>query len=748
MEEQREFESKSDVADNGPELVRYWLAQFEAANKCEKEWRKRAREAVERYNGEKNQAFNILRSNVTTLRPSMYNSAPIPDIRRRHGDQDPAAKMASQILERCVSLTFDDDAWDRAITLTVQDMLVPGRGVLWARFDPTIEQSTATESENVVNITPVDVVTGARVWFEHVKWDELRFSPVSEWDRCEWLRREHHMSLEQLIELIGDEEKANRVPRDLTIEGMPQPRVTDGAQPNLPDTATRARVWEVWDKTDRRVVHIAENFAEGPLRVESDPLGLVDFWPIPTPLYASIDGDSMVPVEDYRAYREQAIELDTITQRIASIVECIKYRGVYADVLNAMGSVMRAKDGEFVPIDNFASLAAQYGQGKLPSLDDYIWVAPIEEAARVLAQLYVAREQTKQIIYEITGISDVQRGASNPNETLGAQEIKLQFGSTKTADRQRRVQRLARNCTRIIAELLAEHVPVNVLAEMSGVDLVDPVYGDLSQPVAELLTSDQLRFFRIDIETDSTIADDVGAQHQQMAQFVQGLGQFIQSVGPAVQSGYMTVDVAIDLIAAFARRFKLGKQAEDALERWAQTAKESQQQQQDPMPEEIAPVGKSPEELAMEQSKLQAEMGLKQAELELKRQQATADVQLREREIALKEQQAGVDAAKSNQDIALKERAVLAQEYKDTNEIALKARQMDTQRMEQSRQDVVSAIPGLMDAIGQISVAVQASERAAETMEGISQTMQTLIDRVSQPRKVVRDGAGRIAGLE
>jgi hypothetical protein len=57
-------------------------------------------------------------------------------------------------------------------------------------------------------------------------------------------------------------------------------------------------------------------------------------------------------------------------------------------------------------------------------LEKAIWWMPIEQLAAVLQQLYLARDQAKATIYEITGISDILRGATNPNETLGAQQLK------------------------------------------------------------------------------------------------------------------------------------------------------------------------------------------------------------------------------------------------------------------------------------------------------------------------------------
>jgi hypothetical protein len=235
----------------------------------------------------------------------------------------------------------------------------------------------------------------------------------------------------------------------------------------------------------------------------------------------------------------------------------------------------------------------------------------------VLNQLYTAREQVKQTIYEITGISDILRGATNPNETLGAQQIKAQFGSGKLQERQKAVAKFARGLIRIRAEIVAEHYQPDTQAAQSSVpEAVLP-------QVQQLLQSDQMRGYRIDIETDSTTAADMQQAKQNIGEFVQGFGQFMQAVAPAVQSGAMPKDVAIDLLSSFQRAFNLGKGAEDALERWAQSSQpqpgQEGQQPQQPSPED--------QKAAMEAQAAQADMQAKAQKAQMDAQTAQAKAQ-------------------------------------------------------------------------------------------------------------------------
>src|SRR5512138_2873804 len=95
-----------------------------------------------------------------------------------------------------------------------------------------------------------------------------------------------------------------------------------------------------------------------------------------------------------------------------------------------------------------------------------------------------------------------------------------------------------------------------------------------------------MRSYRIDVETDSTIQGDTREAQQQAATFLQGTASFMQAVGPAVMGGLMPKNVAVDLFASISRRFRLGKQAEDALARMSHDA---QEQAKNPPPQQPSP---------------------------------------------------------------------------------------------------------------------------------------------------------------
>ena len=81
------IETLADYEKGGPGIVRRWIDELETAGKWQREWEEKSREIIARYEGAlgpgMSTSFNILHSNVETLRPNLLGAVPQPDIRRR-----------------------------------------------------------------------------------------------------------------------------------------------------------------------------------------------------------------------------------------------------------------------------------------------------------------------------------------------------------------------------------------------------------------------------------------------------------------------------------------------------------------------------------------------------------------------------------------------------------------------------------------------------------------------------------------
>ena len=214
----------------------------------------------------------------------------------------------------------------------------------------------------------------------------------------------------------------------------------------------------------------------------------------------------------------------------------------------------------------------------------------------VVQQLYIQRQQIKQVIYEITGIADIMRGSSQASETLGAQEIKNQWGTLRLKKSQKEVARFARDLLRIMAEVAVTKFAPETLLGMTGLPFPTAIQkqqmmmqaqlqaqqammmnpGTPPPPMPELppsieelqsmLQSDLLRSFRIDIETNSTVELEATQDKQEMAELMNAIAQFINGIAPAVEQGLIPFEVAKGMLLGIVRRYRFGADIEKGLE--------------------------------------------------------------------------------------------------------------------------------------------------------------------------------------
>ena len=555
-------------------IVRRWLAELDVAKRTEKAWRDEGKDVWSKYEAEKtaNSSFNILWSNTDTLAPAVFNSLPTPDVRRRFRDADPVGKQASEIIER--TLSYEQDQYDayKIAQDAVLDMLLPGRGVIRVRYIPLMDG---------------DKVLDELVPWEHVQWDEFARGPGKRWEDVQWVAFAHDMSRETAQETFG-QEMADKLEYG---DGENTDKLSEKQERELFQTT---RVWEIWDKPTRRALFIAPCYKEGPLKQEDDPLGLTGFFPMARPAYSIVQSRSLLPIPLYRLYKEQAKELNRVSTRINKIVDALKVRGAYAGSQTDLAAVIEAGDNQMIPVQNLSGMADMGG------LEKSIWIMPIDKLERVLVALYASRDQIKQTIYEITGISDIIRGSTSASETATAQKLKSEWGTMRLQKMQKEIQRLLRDTMRLQAEIYAQRYDQERFAAITGVQLPTQqqkmqaqammqqaahaaqmqgqpppppppqVQQMLAKPswedVIGLLRQDGLRQYRIDIETDSTVKDALQADMMGLAEVTEAIGQLMAGAAPAVQAGLLPVEVPKEVALAIARRARLGTAVEDALQ--------------------------------------------------------------------------------------------------------------------------------------------------------------------------------------
>jgi hypothetical protein len=592
-------ETESDFPAGQSGRVARWIDELAEAEKwLGQEWWERAERVERRYIDEQyaegvelGARFNVLWPNTEILRAAIYGQRPRPDVRRRGDKRDPVGRQGAMVIERGLEYQWDTQSphVDCEVDALLTDHMLAGAGLLrvrykpqWARrrapvmrqdgddgralfFGPELEE---IDAEDVIEdgddlYAEIEELQFERADVEHVHYRDYLFSPSKSARDLRWMAFRHYFTHDELVAAFGPA-KAARC--NLTVNDTTTATSRGSALDETPSFFAQALVWEIWDKSKRRVYFLSPGLEGEFLGDYDDAYQLRDFFPTPG-LWRSINRtDSMLPTPEYVLYQDQAAELDDITARISGLIEQIKVAGFYDAQLEELPDVMKATNA-LIPITNWAALVERGG------IDGAISWVPIEQAIKALTVLYEQRRVILDTIYQIIGLSDIVRGASDARETATAQQIKSQYGGLRLQPRQRALQGYLRDVMRIQAELIAEKFEPTTLMQMTGLELDDQVL--------MLLRMDSLRQFAIDVETDSTIAIDDQADKQQTIEFFGAMTQFAQGAAAAVQTGMIAPEAARALMLYGARRFKAGREVEDALELEGQP--QPQQEQPDPV---------------------------------------------------------------------------------------------------------------------------------------------------------------------
>ncbi len=514
-----------DGGDESRRLAKFWLDQINYVkdNSEQKRWVKRGETIVKRYRDERNRTdeegqrrYNALWSNIEILKPALYGKTPLPIAERRFKDPDPTGRSAAQILERALRNEIEICGFHDALNAAVTDYLLPGRGTVWVRYEPEIEEGISlppepqtdmrdTQGELPGRFTPpteqetqtttpggrtrprlinheevkqeIDddqaeeqgpeeeklAATGDRVIREStpvdfIEWCDFFTFPVRarNWTEVTGIAKLVYMSRDQAKRRFGPV-IGKVIPLDKDIRG-------DRTQNTSLQSADedKCKVYEIWSKTDKCVYWVAMGYDYLCDR-KDDPLQLEFFYPVPRPLFANPSNNTLIPVPDFIQYQDQAIQVDELTQRIAMLTKACKMAGVYNAAAKDIQRIFNESiENELIPVDDWAAFAEKGG------IEGNWSLMPIQVIKDVINELMQVKQQQIEEMDRLTGINDILRGTSDARETLGGVRLKSNNTGTRLTHRQNEVARFARDTVRIIADIMCQHFSPQSLIDASG----------------------------------------------------------------------------------------------------------------------------------------------------------------------------------------------------------------------------------------------------------------------------------------
>lgn len=661
IDEELEEENEKERKDKA--LWSRFVEDVKRYEKLTEQWYKVSDDIIKKYSNEGNQdqnvrlwdqqavTYNILWANVQTLLPALYSRLPKIVAERRWKDRDPIGRLSAITIQRAAqySVSIEKNRFDTVIQNVVLDRLLSGRGIAWVRYEPKFEK-VDDGAEN-----PTDRVVDEKAVTDWLYYKDFGHTAGRSWTDVTAVWKRAFMSREDVTERFG-----KKVAKKLQYADIPDDIKQEVQESELRNSFRKAIIYERWDKERNKCYWFSEGLPDEFLEVSEPICHFEDFFPCPAPLYATLTSKNLVPIPDYKLYKQLADDLDYLVKRISSLTEVVRLVGCHdASINDLMIRLRDLDDGDSIPIKQWAAWAERSGfKGVMQ------WF-PLEEVAQTINLLSQRKDALVQQIYEITGMSDIIRGNTSPYETATAQQIKGQFASLRLSRKQADVQRFVADLGRLKTEIVLEHFSDETIQRMIGFDSWLPEDQQLWPQVAELIRSDKLRTFRVDIETDSVLAMDEEQDKKSANEYIQATGQLLQQAFNLVQIRPELMPFVIELTKFGARRYSTGDVLEASLEKALDQITEAQQA-------EAEAAANQPPEPALIKAQSQAQAA--QMKVQSDSQVAQQRLQL-EGQIA--QQRLGLDQYKVQSDASIKQQ-------KMQMNAQLKAQQMQ-QKMEQER---------------------------------------------------------------
>ena len=509
---------RSNTVHDGP----YWANQLACARKNTEKWHKQCKEIIKEYVDERSydddvHKFNLFHANTTLLSNSLYSKIPHPEVTRRFADyDDDVARVAALIVERALFNELENrDDFDESARNSILDRLLCGLATMWVRYDGQFT-TTTDEFGNETEVT-----TDEHAALEYVNYNDFLWGPARGWREVPWVARAVYLTDEQLMSRFGETAKranGSSYGQDESASDTYGEQKAGGSK--------KCRIYEIWCKETKYVYWVSENGVL--LDSKADFLHLPGFFPCPKPLLSTCSTTKLLPVPDYYIVQDLYIELNKINNRIYNLYNVIRAAGVYDEEQTALIDLLSNGDTNImVPVKDWAMLKEL---GGISGATSWLDIRPYIDAIR---ELFAARESTKSQIFEMTGLSDIVRGATKATETATAQQIKSQFASIRLNALQNDVARFFSDAIALKARVMCRFYQPERLVSLAGA-LSEPDQQLI--PAALALLSDNGGDLRIKVSVDSLQLPNWEVDKAEKTEFIASFSNLLRESIPAIES--------------------------------------------------------------------------------------------------------------------------------------------------------------------------------------------------------------------
>jgi hypothetical protein len=264
----------------------------------------------------------------------------------------------------------------------------------------------------------------------------------------------------------------------------------------------------------------------------SDLYGLSGFFPSTEPLLMNASTREFWPTPEFFQVQDILDDIHQIVGRMFLLTKAIRVRFFYDSSIPQLAQLVgETGEGGGLGIPNLTDtlMGSKDGKSGIARLVAYF---PVDEMIDGLKNMYEAFEQRLGMFYQVTGISDLIRGQTNPDsdKTFGERQMEGKFALNRIEPYQRKMQEWIKDNYQLLMEMGLKMFSDKSIDEYITPQTLDDEDKERYVPALELLKDNRRRRFRVDFETDSTIAINEQWRRQQAIETANTITKMQESV--------------------------------------------------------------------------------------------------------------------------------------------------------------------------------------------------------------------------
>lgn len=661
---------EKDYPDTPVGWASRWKDEFAAAKPAIAKFHKSGDKILKIFLGEQgvkddrvvDENLNLFYANIDTMQSLIFGNMPKAEVDRTFADaNDNTARVAAEMLERMLNQDIQDpgkamcDVFQQAIS----DRLLPGMGNGRVKYDCKLDvreipnsgqeeikddkgrvivDGTPNQTEEFISEEWVDII--------YTHWKDFMWSPARTHGEIRWKAFRSYMCKDELEKRFGSDkpkegEEGYVAPEDREDSEESEPELDINAIPlnskgpfgkqtdKAPDTkqlVPQAEVWEIWNLADRKVYWFVENF-DMILDCKDDPLELNQFFPDAPPLIANCTTSKYIPKADYAIAQDLYAAVDVLQRRISRLTDACKLVGVYDksnDEIKRLFS--EGVENQLIPVDNWAMFAEKNG------LEGSINWLPIEAVVATITQLQAQQDKKVQQLYELTGMADILRGASQQAYTSAEEtKTKVQYASVRMQKLQNKFAEWVSALQNLKAEIICKHFQPESIIKQSNIMMT--VDGPDAQASIKFMQRDDSIQFRVRVQPESMAMADYAQMKADRTDFLMSISQFMQAAAPLMEGNPKSTPILLKMLQWGLAGFKGAQEIQGVLDQAVKAATlEAQQPPKPPAPDPklqaIQAESQAKIQIMQEQAKIDQQNAQEKNAMELERAQAAHSADL------------------------------------------------------------------------------------------------------------------------